>query len=255
MLRLVGSRGAHRPEVVGTDADAALASLGIVAGVELVADVGALRRLDEDERYGIVGCAADIMAATLADVDDAQLVPVDGYGATPFAVLVFRDVDTVDALRGVTHALAHEAVLAPFACLEPRLLAIGVEQLYAETLAEVVGKVAFRVAAVSEEHGTMAVGFQAGEVAHVDASGVCPQPSLDGVGLPGGNDGSLQRVEAHDGALPLAALPGADAHGGEYRIDADSQAPARGDGGHHLETFILYVVAVEIVFQLVGHFS
>ena len=255
VLRLVGSRGAHRPEVVGTDADAALASLGIVAGVELVADVGALRRLDEDERYGIVGCAADIMAAALAYVDDAQLVPVDGYGPSPLAVLVFRYVDAVDALRGVSHALAHEAVLAPFAGLEPRLLAIGVEQLYAETLAEVVGKVAFRVAAVSEEHGTMAVGFQAGEVAHVDASGVCPQPSLDGVGLPGGNDGSLQRVEAHDGALPLAALPGADAHGGEYRIDADSQAPARGDGGHHLETFILYVVAVEIVFQLVGHFS
>ena len=141
MLRLISSRGAHRPEVVGTNADVTLAGLGIVAGIELVADSGALRRLDEDERDGIVGCAADIMAATLADVDDAQLVPVDGYGATPFAVLVFRDVDTVDALRGVTHALANEAVLAPFACLQTRLVAVRVEQLYTEALTEIVRKV------------------------------------------------------------------------------------------------------------------
>ena len=151
MLRLISSRGAHRPEVVGTNADVTLAGLGIVAGIELVADSGALRRLDEDERDGIVGCAADIMAATLADVDDAQLVPVDGYGAAPLAVLVFRDVDTVDALRGVTHALAHEAVLAPFACLQTRLVAVRVEQLYAEALTEIVCKVSLRVAAVGQE--------------------------------------------------------------------------------------------------------
>ena len=103
--------------MVGSRADIVLTCLGIVVQIETVADAGALGRLDVDERDGVVGCASHVIAAPLADVGDAQLVPVDGNGATSLAMLVFRDVDAVDALGGVAHALAHEAVLAPFARL------------------------------------------------------------------------------------------------------------------------------------------
>ena len=72
----------------------------------------------------------------------------------------------------------------------------------------------------------MAMGFQTGEVAHVDACRVGADTSLDGVRLPGGYDGALQGVEAQHGALTLPALPGADAHGGESGIDADGQSSA-----------------------------
>ena len=75
MLGLIYAWGAHRPEVIGSDGNTALAGLRIIVHIEFIADGGTLCRLDEDEGYGIVGCAADIVAAALAHVCDTEFIP------------------------------------------------------------------------------------------------------------------------------------------------------------------------------------
>ena len=122
-----------------------------------------------------------------------------------------------------------------------------------KALTEIILPVALGVAAVGLVQGTMALGLQSGEVAHVDARRVGAYACLYGIGLPGCHDGALQGVETDDGALALVPLPGTDAQGRDGGVDADRQSLARGDGGHHLEAFILHIVEVEIVLQFLVH--
>ena len=145
-LCLLCPAAAYRPEMVGTCTDAVLAGLGIVFQIETVADGRALRRLDIDERHGIVCRAADVLAAPLAHAGDAQLVPMDGNRPPSLTVLVLRYINAVDAFCGVAHPFAHKPVILPDAHPQARLiLGIGLCR-QSEAVATTVSPMTFVIA-------------------------------------------------------------------------------------------------------------
>ena len=169
-LCLLRAAAAYRPEMVGTCADAVLAGVGIVFQIETVADGRALCRLDIDERHGIVCRAADVLAAPFAHAGDAQLVPQDGERPPSLAVLVFGDVDAVDALGGVAHALTHETVVLPDAHAQARLsLGVGLCR-QSEAVAPAVRPVAFVVAFIVDAGiGAVTIRHLLAEVSYIVA--------------------------------------------------------------------------------------
>ena len=86
----------------------------------------------------------------------------------PLAVLVAGDINAIDTLGGVLHAFAPESVLLPFAHLQAWLAIGRGEQLYAESVALVIGLVTLEIAAIGYV-STMTVGFGTSEVALVSS--------------------------------------------------------------------------------------
>ena len=194
IVGLFGSARAHRPEVVGTGADTLFAGLRVVVHVIQVSDACALRRLDVDERHGIVGCTADVMASPLADVGNAQTVPMDGVFLPSFAVLVAGDVDAVDAFRSVAHALTHKPIVAPFAHTQTRL-PLGVrDRGQSEAVATPLFPVAFEIVVSCGCIRAVAFRFLLVEVASVGAGAVGTDARGERVVVAGAYNGAAQRV-------------------------------------------------------------
>ena len=71
VLGLGRARTLEREEMVSANGYVVLACLGVVVGIILVGDADALGALDEDERYGVVGSAVNILVGFATQVVDA----------------------------------------------------------------------------------------------------------------------------------------------------------------------------------------
>ena len=147
-LCLDSTAGAKTEEVVGSDTDAVFTCLLIVLSVVAIVDGGALCTLDEDERYRIIGCALHVLMTSLAEEGDTHLAPVDRITTAPLFVLITGDVDAVDSLGGIGHALAPEATLQPLAHSQVWFAIGRGKHLEAKAMTKVVRKVALKVTAV-----------------------------------------------------------------------------------------------------------
>ena len=141
----------------------------------------------------------------------------------------------------------------PDAHTEVGLGALGTDHFESEAVAAVLLPVAFVVAAVDGEVGAVAFSLEVGEVAQIGAHGVEAYACLDAVVLPLGEDGAPQTVEGDARALASVTLPGAYVEGGEMWIDVDLETLALREGGHHLVTLVVDVVAVEVVGEVFLH--
>ena len=211
MLSLGCTRAFEREEMIGADGNMMLTRLSIIVGIKLVCDAYALGTLYEYKRNWIIGCSVNILITFATEIVDAKLFPVDGIFVATFAVLVAGNVDTIDTLRGVLHALAPEAVLLPLANLQSRFFAFGSKQLYAESVASVLNPVTLEITAIGYV-GSVAVGCGACKVAKICANGIDAQSGFDGVGIKCRNNGIscgiyCQSRTLMDSIAPSAYVP------------------------------------------------
>ena len=197
--------------MVGADGNMMLACLGIIVGIILVCDAYALGTFYEYERNRIIGCSVNILITFATEIVDAKLFPVDGVFVATFAVLIAGNVDTVDTLGSVLHALAPETVFLPLANLKPWFFALGCKQLYAESVARIVNPMALEIAAICYV-GSVAVGCGAYKVAKICANGIDAQSGFDGVGIKCRNNGIscgiyCQSRTLMDSIAPSAYVP------------------------------------------------
>ena len=144
---------------------------------------------------------------------DAQPLPVDGVALAPLAVLVFGDVDAVDAVGGIAQSFTLIHVFLPFAHPEESVLRgeSKPRSLIVFPLSFVVGSVVVVVGAIALRRQSLA------ELALVHARRVASGATHDRVVVPHALDESPQRVghlslSLSQPVLPLSAVRHRVAH-------------------------------------------
>ena len=112
---LFHSRTPGAEEVVSSYVIAVFACIVIVFLVERVDDRLSFRTLDVDISDREIHVSIHSLLADGSQVGDAQPLPVDRILLLAFAMLVFGDVDAVDALRCIDQSLALVFISLPFA--------------------------------------------------------------------------------------------------------------------------------------------